>query len=58
MELYEALSYAWGDSSITEPIVVNEQKLQVTTNLEVALRHIRKPDETVTIWIDAVCIPR
>jgi len=55
-EPYEALSYVWGDPSITKPIVVDGQEIQVTTNLEAALRHIRKPDGTVIIWVDAVCI--
>ncbi|KAH0565027.1 hypothetical protein GP486_001579 [Trichoglossum hirsutum] len=55
-EPYEALSYVWGDQSITRPIVVDGQEIQVTANLEAALRHIRKPDRTVVIWVDAICI--
>ena len=38
---YEALSYVWGDASITEPIVCNGEIIQVTTNLANALRKVR-----------------
>ncbi|KAJ4351345.1 uncharacterized protein N0V89_006685 [Didymosphaeria variabile] len=53
---YEALSYVWGDPKITAPIDVNGHTLQVTTNLEVALRHLRLPKEDRVLWIDAIVI--
>lgn len=46
---YEALSYVWGDSEITEPIVCNGQTFHATKNLVRALRRIRlgiSPPET------------
>lgn len=36
-----------------EPII---STVQVTTNLEAALRHIRKDSESVLLWVDAICI--
>lgn len=38
---YEALSYVWGDASVTEPLVCNGEILQITTNLAKALKRIR-----------------
>ncbi|KAI0147133.1 heterokaryon incompatibility protein-domain-containing protein [Xylariaceae sp. FL1272] len=61
---YAALSYVWGDASITEDILVNGIKVAVTTNLASALRHFSKNgfpchghDGKVTwLWVDAICI--
>ncbi|KAK4499156.1 hypothetical protein PRZ48_009668 [Zasmidium cellare] len=53
---YDALSYVWGDPTKTKPITVNGLQIQVTANLESALRHLRHETEPLTIWIDAVCI--
>lgn len=53
---YKALSYVWGDASRTSPITVNGQVFQATTNLRDALQYIRRHDETVTLWVDAICI--
>lgn len=56
VEPYEALSYAWGDPTITCPIWVHAYSVKVTRNLESALRHLRLPDQSRFIWADAVCI--
>lgn len=53
---YEALSYLWGDSSARKTIRLCEQDFSVTTNLEAALRQIRRVDEARILWVDAVCI--
>ncbi|PSN60059.1 HET-domain-containing protein, partial [Corynespora cassiicola Philippines] len=59
---YEALSYHWGDPGICRPVIVYSEKeqrncmLDVTRNLEAALRHLRFPGHSRTIWIDAICI--
>lgn len=54
---YEALSYAWGDTTApSEAIEVNGQKLQVGRNLYLALKRIRKPDTPRVLWIDQLCI--
>ncbi|KAK0638933.1 heterokaryon incompatibility protein-domain-containing protein [Cercophora newfieldiana] len=56
LEPYKALSYAWGDPTITAPIFLNGKGCLVTTNLHSALRHLRSETETVFLWADAVCI--
>ena len=53
---YYALSYVWGDERDTRPIRVNDLELQVTSNLESALRHIRKPCHAIRLWVDSVSI--
>ncbi|KAH8649757.1 heterokaryon incompatibility [Tricladium varicosporioides] len=37
-------------------IWLNGHKFVVTSNLQLALRHIRDCDSEVLIWIDAICI--
>jgi len=53
---FEALSYAWGDTAITTPIVVDGEDFQVTLNLESALRRLRNKEDDRVIWIDQLCI--
>ncbi|RYO75509.1 hypothetical protein DL764_010392 [Monosporascus ibericus] len=61
---YVAMSYVWGDPSVTKDIVVNGTVFPVTTNLEAGLWHFRKyglvPCEDkkgeVRLWVDAICI--
>ncbi|CAG9949909.1 unnamed protein product [Clonostachys rosea f. rosea IK726] len=53
---YESLSYAWGAPEFTEPIIVNEQTLFVTPNLDSALRALRHEEKLRLLWIDAICI--
>ena len=36
--VYEALSYTWGDPSVTEKICVDGVEVDVSVNLEIALR--------------------
>ena len=51
---YTALSYVWGDASVTEDIIVNGVSFAVTSNLASALRQIRKGFGEV-LWADAIC---
>jgi hypothetical protein len=44
-----------GDPSITKPIIINGSIMEVTTNLEAALRELRAWKIT-KIWVDAICI--
>ena len=37
---YDALSYAWGEPGITDPIEVDGVEILVTSNLERALRYV------------------
>lgn len=53
---YEALSYLWGNTNITLPVIVDGQVIQVTTNLEAALRHLRWCEKPRILWVDAICI--
>jgi hypothetical protein len=53
---YCALSYVWGDPKVTKPILLHGQSVQVTTNLEAALRRLRHGAETMMIWVDALCV--
>jgi hypothetical protein len=53
---YDALSYAWGDSISTKSINVDGFEIQVTANLEQALRHLRNVEHDSILWVDAVCI--
>ncbi|KAE8453859.1 hypothetical protein EG329_007635 [Mollisiaceae sp. DMI_Dod_QoI] len=63
---YEALSYTWGSSenpvlaiveSSNDTRVSTDQKtLYIGQNLAGALRFLRSPENTRTLWVDAVCI--
>lgn len=57
---YIALSYTWGDDTVKKPIRVNDGMFNVTSNLEIALRYLRKsrsfPILSERLWIDAICI--
>jgi len=53
---YAALSYTWGDPTITKQILVEGESFNVTTNLFDALQHVRSTEEAITIWVDAICI--
>ncbi|KAF4334656.1 heterokaryon incompatibility 6 OR allele [Fusarium beomiforme] len=54
---YHALSYEWGDESENDPsITVTSRPVQVRRNLYEALKSIRKRNEDLHLWVDAVCI--
>ncbi len=53
---FEALSYAWGDPSLTRPITLENREWYATINLEAGLRYLRSPSEDTVIWVDALCI--
>ncbi|KAL2065792.1 hypothetical protein VTL71DRAFT_3462 [Oculimacula yallundae] len=53
---YEAISYVWGDPHITAPIALDGFSVEVTTNLETALRYMRLDSEIRILWVDAICI--
>ena len=52
---YVALSYCWGDPKVTAPVVINGTLVQVTANLEAALRQLRSRGY-LKVWADALCI--
>ena len=55
---YEALSYTWGDPSVTDAIRCSQtgRELLVTVNCKNALRRLRFPHQRRWLWIDAICI--
>ncbi|EME48376.1 hypothetical protein DOTSEDRAFT_101392, partial [Dothistroma septosporum NZE10] len=54
---YIALSYCWGDPSITKSITLGDYQIQVTENLSNALTSIvQHHDRDACYWIDALCI--
>ena len=53
---YEALSYTWGEGGDRRIIYVNDRPFPITPNLFVALKYLRKAEESRTLWIDAICI--
>ena len=62
---FSALSYVWGDPTVTEDILLNGHTVAVTTNLANALRYVKRhwqnqyPDRDSTLfrlWADAICI--
>ena len=56
---FQAVSYTWGAEIPSKSIFCglgDDQRLDVSLNCYTALRHLRDPDETMTLWIDAICI--
>ncbi|ROW13090.1 hypothetical protein VPNG_05918 [Cytospora leucostoma] len=53
---YEALSYVWGDESKRVPITVDGKSFEITQNLFLALRRLRRRFVRRVMWVDAVCI--
>ena len=62
---FEALSYCWGKDTTCEDIQVCPMSEHFGQAIELlaarktlceALRHLRMPNATRTLWIDAVCI--
>lgn len=51
---YRALSYVWGSSKVTETIDLEGRSFEITLNLACALRHLRKVDHDICLWVDAL----
>lgn len=64
--VYEALSYTWADESgnqerrreivVCSSTILGARTVEATTNCEMALRRLRKRNETRILWVDALCI--
>jgi hypothetical protein len=52
---FEALSYVWGDRTQTSEIIIDTYTKLVSTNLEKALRSLRRNAKR-RLWVDALCI--
>lgn len=53
---YQALSYCWGEASLSKSISVAGFETKLTPNLHSALMHLRNRRKTSTLWVDALCI--
>lgn len=54
---YEALSYVWGDPTVTETIRLDgDFVLQLTSSIADALRRVRRPSVTRAVWADQICV--
>ncbi|KAI0433969.1 heterokaryon incompatibility protein-domain-containing protein [Xylaria sp. FL1042] len=53
---YTAISYAWGDADDKRSIQIGKTKISVAVSLFGALDAIRKREEDVLVWVDALCI--
>jgi hypothetical protein len=53
---YECLSYVWGNEVNLKPVSCGRGQIMVRGNLIDALRYLRHPTETRSLWIDALCI--
>jgi hypothetical protein len=53
---FEALSYTWGDPNDTIEISLHGSTHTITRNLDSAFRHLRYPDRSRVLWVDALCI--
>ncbi|KAF2015131.1 hypothetical protein BU24DRAFT_228758 [Aaosphaeria arxii CBS 175.79] len=51
------LSYTWGSSQRDNEMLLNNQVMKITHNLDKALRDLRSYDNIgIVVWIDAICI--
>lgn len=53
---FEALSYVWGDQADRKDIIVNAERIDVTENLEAALRHLRTESVPRRVRINDICV--
>jgi hypothetical protein len=53
---YFALSYTWGDSSLSDVIFIDGRALKITQTCATALRRMLKGKFKRTIWVDSICI--
>ncbi|KAH7084661.1 heterokaryon incompatibility protein-domain-containing protein [Paraphoma chrysanthemicola] len=54
--IFDALSYCWGEPKFDRHFICDDEKYQITESLAIALEHIRKTEESLTIWIDQLSI--
>ena len=54
--VFDALSWCWGSVDDPARIVVGGNFFSCRQNLDSALRHLRDQVESITLWVDAVCI--
>ncbi|KAL7973274.1 heterokaryon incompatibility domain-containing protein [Trichoderma sp. SZMC 28014] len=54
---YNALSYVWGkESQLTLTLFTVEGHIRVPQSTHEALKRVRREEDAITVWIDAICI--
>lgn len=53
---YDALSYVWGTEKSPNRALVNGCPLEITENLDLALRYLRQESGCRVLWVDALAI--
>ncbi|KAJ4313499.1 hypothetical protein N0V84_009376 [Fusarium piperis] len=53
---YKAVSYTWGTSGRTCSLDISGTNLPITPALDTALRHLRRREEPIILWVDQICI--
>lgn len=53
---YEAISYAWGDESVTRQLSCSGRTMDVHVTLHDALSDLRHTDRQRLLWVDRLCI--
>lgn len=58
LELYEALSYVWGERNFSATLRLQDgvKMMKITPNLAEALRRLRHTDQPRTLWVDQICV--
>jgi hypothetical protein len=53
---YETVSYAWGERTLVETILIGDKTMSIPASAASALRCMRLPEQNRTLWIDCICI--
>ncbi|KAF2679081.1 hypothetical protein K458DRAFT_408347 [Lentithecium fluviatile CBS 122367] len=53
---YFALSYVWGPAMKSYQLKTTQGNIPLTASLAAALKRIRKGNESIYVWVDAICI--
>ena len=53
---YAALSYTWGDTAVTVPLICDGKEMQITQNLAEALHMTLRTNPHEFLWVDQICI--
>ncbi|KAK5268609.1 hypothetical protein LTR96_006316 [Exophiala xenobiotica] len=53
---YEAISYVWGDPTMSAEVICDERALKVTESAGTVLRRFRLPNQQRRLWIDGISI--
>jgi hypothetical protein len=54
--IYEAVSYVWGLPNFVKQILCDDEIIPITRSCSYALHHLRREEQSRSLWIDACCI--